>query len=126
MSERLRGRTVKRRNAVMRIGGAAVAYGCLAAFILLIGVQTYRWFRDGEWTHIGISDGLLALLTRCCVRDGATGLIAHFAQWLDAPQDWLGWHKLLDTVPASIGLFFLSVIGNFIHIYGSDHRDEQP
>ena len=40
-------------------------------------------------------------------------------------------HQVLDVVPASIALFLLSVLGNFIFIYGGDllsgtHRDGSP
>ena len=28
--------------------GALIGYGCLAAFIILVGVQVYHWLRDGE------------------------------------------------------------------------------
>ena len=78
--------------AVLRTAGAILAYGCLAAFIVLISVQLYRWFRDGEWTHIGISDGLRAMLESCCVSAGSTGPLAVLVHWLDTPTDWLGWH----------------------------------
>jgi hypothetical protein len=111
--------------AVLRISGAIVAYGCLAAFLVLISVQIYRWFRDGEWPHIGITDGLRAMLTSCCVGEGSTGPLVLLVHWLDAPTDWLGWHKVLEVVPASIGLFSLSVLGNFLFIYGSDRLEDQ-
>jgi len=111
--------------AVMRTTGAIVAYGCLAAFVVLISVQLYRWFRDGEWTHIGIADGLRGMLTSCCVSEGSTGLLAGLVRWLDAPTDWLGWHKILDVIPASIGLFALSMLGNFLFVYGSDRLEEE-
>jgi hypothetical protein len=109
----------------LRTSGAIVAYGCLAAFLVLIAVQIYRWFRDGEWTHIGITDGLRGMLTTCCVNEGSTGSLAGLVRWLDAPTDWLGWHKVLEVIPASIGLFALSVLGNFLFIYGSDRLQDQ-
>jgi len=115
---------VNQRLAVLRGLGALIAYGALASFLFLITLQIYHWFRDGEWTHIGISDGLLSVLTSCCVADGATGVMATLVRWLDTPTDWLGWHRLLEVVPASIGLFCLSVLGNFIFIYYSDRLDD--
>jgi hypothetical protein len=111
--------------AVLRTLGAVLAYGCLAAFVVLISLQLYRWFRDGEWTHIGITDGLRGVLASCCVNEASTGSLAVFAHWLDAPTDWLGWHKVLEVIPASIGLFALSMLGNFIFIYGSDRLQDQ-
>jgi len=110
---------------LLRWVGAIVGYGCLAAFLCLIGVQVYRWFRDGEWTHIGIGDGLLSVLTHCCVKEGDTGMLANCARWLDTPTSWLGWHKVLEVVPASIGLFLLSILGNFAFIYGGDRLNEE-
>jgi hypothetical protein len=104
--------------------GAVVGYGCLAAFLWLICMQLYRWFRDGEWTRFGVSDGLRAALTRCCVDSGDTGRLAALWHWLDAPVDWLGLHKVLEVVPASLALFALSIAGNSIFVYSCDRIDE--
>jgi len=108
------------RAMLLRAFGAVIGYGCLAAFLCLISVQVYRWLKDGEWTHIGITDGLRAVLVGCCVREGDTGLFAHLVHWIDTPTDWFGWHKILEVVPASIGLFTLSIGGNFLFVYGTD------
>ncbi|MGA2778594.1 MAG: hypothetical protein ABSF94_13640 [Steroidobacteraceae bacterium] len=117
--------SVNLRATLLRVIGGIVAYGCLTAFVVLISLQTYRWFREGEWTRIGIADGLRAVLVTCCVNDGDSGHLASFVHWLDTPTDWLGWHKLLEVIPASIGLFALSMLGNFAFIYGSDRIREQ-
>jgi hypothetical protein len=117
--------TLPARIAVARTLGGVAAYGCFAAFIALVSVQVYRWFRDGEWTHIGITDGLRAVLVSCGVNDTSTGLLATFVHWLDTPTDWLGWHKVLEVVPASIGLFALSMLGNFVFIYCNDRIEER-
>jgi hypothetical protein len=103
--------------------GAVLGYGCLAAFLYLISMQIYQWFRDGDWTHIGVADGMNAWLTRCCVKDGDTGRLAALAHWLDAPSDWLGLHKVLEILPASLLLFALSILGNSIFIYCRDRSD---
>ena len=111
---------------VMRIiggFGALLGYGCLAAFLLLIGSQIYRWFRDGEWSHFGVVEGMRVGLTRCCVNDGDTGRLAALMHWLDAPVDWLGLHKVLELLPASLALFALSILGNSIFIYCRDRSD---
>ncbi|MGA2707498.1 MAG: hypothetical protein ACLQJ0_10000 [Steroidobacteraceae bacterium] len=113
-------REINVRAALLRVIGGIVAYGCLAAFVCLVGVQTYRWFREGEWPHIGITTGVRAMLVGCCVNEGDTGHLAMLVHWLDTPTDWLGWHKILEVVPASIGLFALSMLGNFAFIYGGD------
>lgn len=105
-----------------RVVGAMVAYGGLAAFLCLVGLQIYRWFRHGEWTHVGVSDGLRAVLAACCVKDGG-GPAAALVHWIDAPVDWLGLHKLLDVLPASIALFALSVLGNSLFLYCCDRID---
>jgi hypothetical protein len=113
------------RISLLRAVGGFVAYGCLAGFLCLISTQLYRWLRDGEWTHIGITDALRSMLVNCCVNDASTGLSAAFVHWLDAPTDWLGWHKVLEVVPASIGLFALSMLGNFAYIYCNDRIQER-
>ncbi|HLN49218.1 MAG TPA: hypothetical protein VK251_06880 [Steroidobacteraceae bacterium] len=121
------GEALSGREIVLRITrgiGATVGYGCLAAFLWLISVQLYRWFRDGEWTHIGVSDGLRAALSRCCVDSTDTGRLAALWHWLDAPVDWLGMHKVLEVVPASLALFALSIAGNSIFIYSCDRIEE--
>jgi hypothetical protein len=100
--------------------GAIVGYGCLAAFLILVGMQVYRWLRDGEWTHMGMSEGLRIGLLHCCVKDGNTGRLAAFMQWLDSPMNWLGMHKVFEIVPASLALFAVSIAGNSIFIYCSD------
>jgi hypothetical protein len=111
---------------VMRIiggFGALLGYGCLAAFLLLIGSQIYRWFRDGEWSHFGVVEGMRVGLTRCCVNDGDTGRLAALVHWLDAPVDWLGLHKVLEILPASLALFALSILGNSVFLYCLDQSD---
>jgi len=100
--------------------GAVLGYGCLAAFLYLISLQIYRWFREGDWTHFGVADGMQAWLTRCCVQDGDTGRLAALVHWLEAPTDWMGLHKVLEILPASLALFALSILGNSIFIYCRD------
>jgi hypothetical protein len=109
---------------ITRSLGAVVAYGCLAAFVYLISVQLYRWFRDGEWTHISTSDGMRVVLAQCCLKDGARGRLAALGHWLDTPVDWLGLHKVLEVVPASLALFAISILANCIFIYSRDRIDE--
>jgi hypothetical protein len=114
---------VKLQDLTLRVMGgigAIIGYGCLAAFLSLISVQVYRWFREGEWTHIGISDGMRISLVHCCVKDGAGGRLAAFLKWLDSPVDWLGMHQVLDVVPASLALFAVSIAGNSLFIYCRD------
>jgi hypothetical protein len=108
----------------LRVLGAVVAYGGLALFLALVALQVYRWLREGEWTHIGVTDGLRSALERCCVSDGAAGRLARLAQWLATPQSWLGLHKLLELLPASLGLFMLSILGNFLFIYSGDRLQD--
>jgi hypothetical protein len=116
------------RNALLRTlagFGGLIGYGCLLAFLYLISVQIYRWFRDGEWTHIGIGDGLRIGLQHCCVRDGDTSRITRFLQWLDAPLDWHGLHRVFEVVPASLALFAISIAGNSLFIYCRDRLDKR-
>jgi hypothetical protein len=115
------------RELSLRVGGAAGAffgYGCLAAFLSLVAFQIYRWFRDGEWTHIGVSDGLRALVNRLGVTPESTGRLSELSHWLDAPVHWLGLHKVLEVLPASLALFAISILGNSIFIYLSDRVRE--
>ena len=105
--------------------GAVIGYGCLIAFLYLVGLQSYRWFRDGEWTHIGLRDGLRTGLLRCCVKDGDTGRFATFMHWLDAPVNWLGMHKVFEVIPASLALFAVSIAGNCLFIYCRDRLDRR-
>ncbi len=111
------------REAVLRIlsaVGAVIGYGCLIAFLYLVGLQSYRWFHDGEWTHVGMIEGLRIGLLRCCVRDGGTGSSSAFVHWLDSPSTWLGIHKVFEVVPASLALFAVSIAGNCLFIYCRD------
>ena len=105
--------------------GAVIGYGCLIAFLGLVGLQSYRWFHDGEWTHIGMNDGLRIGLTKCCFRDDDTGRLAAFMHWLDAPMSWLGVHKVFEVLPASLALFALSIAGNCLFIYCRDRLDRR-
>jgi hypothetical protein len=119
---------MKTREALWRFFGgigAVIGYGCLAAFLYLVGVQSYRWFREGEWTHIGLNDGLRIGLTHCCFKDGDTGPLAKFLNWLDAPLNWLGVHKVFDVIPASLALFAVSIAGNCLFIYCRDRLDKR-
>lgn len=102
--------------------GAIVGYGCLAGFLGVIGFQLYRWFKDGQWTHIGVAGAIRALLAHTSAAD--TGRLAALAQWLDAPTDWLGLHQVLDVLPASLALFAAAILGNFLFVYGTDRLRE--
>jgi hypothetical protein len=120
---------VKERDLALRILsgiGAVIGYGCLAAFLGLISMQIYRWFRSGEWTHIGVSDGMRISLVHCCIKDGDGGRIAAFLRWLDSPVDWLGMHQVLEVVPASLALFAVSIVGNSLFIYCRDRYAKRP
>ncbi len=103
--------------------GALLGYGSLLGFLCLVGGQVYRWFREGQWTHIGLSDGLRTGLLHGCVKDGDSGRLAAFLQWLDAPVDWLGMHKVFEVLPASLALFTLGIVGNSVFIYCRDRLD---
>jgi hypothetical protein len=119
---------MKARDAAFKataVVGALIGYGCLIAFLYLIGLQSYRWFREGEWTHIGLNDGLRVGLVHCCVKDGDTGRLAAFMHWLDAPLDWLGLHKVFDVIPASLALFAISIAGNCLFMYCRDRLDRR-
>lgn len=119
---------MKGRDAMLRVVcgfGALVGYGCLAAFLYLVSAQIYRWFREGEWTHFGVSDGMRVGLSHCCVKDADTGRLAALMHWLDTPVDWLGLHKVLEVVPASLALFAVSILGNSVFIYCRDRIDER-
>jgi hypothetical protein len=106
------------------VAGAVLGYGCLAAFLYLIGFQVYRWFRDGEWVHIGVSDGLRAALSHLGVTPESNGRLSALSHWIDAPVDWLGLHKLLEVLPASLALFAISILGNSLFIYLTDRVRE--
>ena len=127
MSRRRGGAAMSGREILLRITrvlGAVIGYGCLVAFLCLISLQLYRWFREGEWTHIGMSDGLRTVLAHCCLQDGDAGRLAALSRWLEAPVDWLGLHKVLEVIPASLALFALSIVGNSIFIYCRDRIEE--
>ena|ERR1700733_7085831 len=108
---------------VMSIIGAVLGYGCLALFLWLVSSQIYRWFRDGEWTHVGMIDGLRSVAIECCAKSGADGKAAGFLSWLDSPVDWLGLHRVFEVIPASLALFAVSIVGNCLFIY---FRDRTP
>ncbi len=115
------------REARWRIGavsGALVGYGCLSGFVALVGYQVYRWFREGEWTHIGVGDALRSALAHLGVTEGASGRLSAMLHWLDAPVDWLGLHRVVEVLPASLALFALSILGNAVFVYSSDRLRE--
>lgn len=129
MSFGRRSSAVKVRETGLRIQcvlGAVIGYGSLAAFLALVGLQFYRWFREGEWPHVAVTDSLRAVLSYFGVSDGAGGRAGALLHWLDAPIDWLGLHKVLEVLPASLALFAISVLGNALFIYASDRLREMP
>jgi len=118
---------VKARETALRVEGvlgAVIGYGCLAAFLGLTGLQIYRWFREGDWTHVGVVDGLRSTLAFFGAPDAAGGRSAALSHWLDAPIDWLGLHRVLEALPASLALFAISILGNCIYLYSSDRLRE--
>lgn len=117
------GADMSARTAVLRVTGtigAVIGYGCLAAFLYLICMQLYRWFRQGEWPHIGMGDGIKIGLMRCCVRGDGAGYFSGFLQWWDSPVSWLGLHKVFEVIPASLALFAVSIAGNSLFIFCRD------
>ena len=100
--------------------GAVIGYGSLIGFLYIVGTQLYRWFREGEWTHLGMDQGLRVGLAHCCEKDGDAGWFAPLIRWLDAPVDWLGMHKVFEVIPASLALFAVSIAGNCLFIYTRD------
>jgi hypothetical protein len=118
---------MKARELGLRAGevaGAVIGYGCLAAFLGLVGFQAYRWFQEGEWRHIGVCDGLRAVLSHWEVTSDSTGRLSALSHWVDAPVEWLGLHRVLEVLPASLALFAISILGNSIFIYMSDRIRE--
>ncbi len=105
---------------VGRLLGGVLGYGCVAGFLALVGLQTYRWLRQGAWIPIGVSDGLHSLLLICCVKDGDAGRLASLVHWIEAPVDWLGLHSVLAILPASLALFALSIAGNWLFLFCGD------
>ena len=91
-----------------------------AAFLWLVSVQLYRWFRDGEWTHIGMGDGVRIGLTHCCVREATRRPAGGVFALVESPASWLGMHKVFEVMPASLALFALSIAGNSLYIYCRD------
>jgi hypothetical protein len=75
--------------------------------------------------HFGLIEGMRAGLSRCCAADGDTGRLAALLRWLDAPVGWIGLHRVLEVVPASLALFAMSILGNSIFIYCRDRIDER-
>lgn len=111
---------------VLSTAGAFVGYGCLGAFLCLVGAQLYRWFKDGEWPHVSIADGLRSLLDHLHLGADGAGRFERLSQWLDAPVDWLGLHRMIEVLPAALALFAGAVFGNFVFVYGSDRLRDSP
>jgi hypothetical protein len=111
---------------LLRALAAILAFGSFAWCLGLIGEQLYRWARDGAWPGISTSDGLISLVTSCCVRADGAGRMADIGRWLESPASWIGLHRVIELVPASISLFLLSVCANFIYIYCSDQLAVKP
>jgi hypothetical protein len=111
---------------IVTVLGGVMGYGCLAAFLSLVGLQVRGWFKEGDWPHISIGDAIRALLGRMQIPDDATGPLARLSHWLDAPVDWLGLHKVVEVMPASLALFAAAILGNFLFVYGSDRLRDGP
>lgn len=105
--------------------GALIGYGFLVGFLWLVVAQISDWLRVGEWIHLGVAEGLHAELLRCCLRTGDAGHLAALVYWLETPISWLGMHKLLEVLPASLAMFIVSVAGNCLFIYCKDRIAER-
>jgi hypothetical protein len=105
---------------IVSVLGGVVGYGCFAAFLALVGMQSYRWFKEGEWTHISLADGIHSVLDHLHIQDDGGSRLGRLLHWLDAPMDWLGLHKVVEILPASLALFAVAIAGNFLFVYGTD------
>jgi hypothetical protein len=119
---------MKVRTALLRVMvgiGAIIGYGSLLAFLCLVGVQAYRWFREGAWMHVGVGDGIRIGLVYCCTKEDGGGTLAKILHWWESPATWLGMHKVLEVIPASLALFAVSIVGNSLFIYCRDRLQQR-
>lgn len=63
------------------------------AFFVPLGYQCFAFLSAGRWPKLSMIDAVLKVY-----RPEATDA------WLYFPQSWIGVHKIMDSVPAFIGL----------------------
>jgi hypothetical protein len=66
---------------------------CLLIVTGILGYQSYVWLRTGQWVPISI----VSLL-------GYLGF-----EWAVAPDDWLGVHRVLGSIPLSLAVFLFTL-----------------
>ena len=105
---------------ILSVLGGVVGYGCLAASLSLVGLQSMGGSRRENGRTSVCGDAIRAVLDRMHIPDDATGRLAGLSHWLDAPVNWLGLHKVIEVLPASLALFSVAILGNFLLVYGAD------
>lgn len=97
--------------AMMDTLASVVITSSLVVCFGIIAIQVVIWLKDGYWPSVGVAKGLLYLRSLFYSSPPGDG---SFAAWLSDPQSWLGLHKLLEFLPASLGVvivgFCLGVI----------------
>ena len=76
---------------------------CALGFIAAIGVVGYQlvnWFKTGVWKSFDF-----------------ISFLGEFSNWAKAPDDWIGLHKLIETVPLTVGLFLIGCLIGILSIY---------
>jgi len=68
-----------------------VGFALFLVGVVLLGISTLQFLRDGEWTQLSLLEGV--------------GYLYHGLQaWVNAPTDWLGLHRILSRIPCWIGI----------------------
>ena len=83
----------------------------------IVGYQVYFWLKEGYWFERDLLWLLYWLLRN--FNGNSSALLNFLLEWLRAPQDWQGLHKLflgvLDFIPLSL---LLIVFGGMIFFKG--------
>lgn len=85
---------------VMGISLVLIAGSAILAGLAIPAWQVFVWLRDGEWVPFSIIDSLRPISAFFSRFDSSW---TAFDAWLATPASWIGVHKLLSFLHASVG-----------------------
>jgi len=95
----------------LQVALVLAVFGVILAGLAVPALQIYGWLRYGNWTPFSIIDSLRLVAELFADPESPP---TRLAAWLESPSSWIGLHKLLSFLHASIGLWAVALGGAYL------------